>query len=156
MDLPIRRAAPAEARAVADLWLGAREAAASAGTIPPPAHSPEEVRSWFVSHVLADMEVWVAEGGAGRIAGLLVLDGEWLEQLYVDPGHTGRGIGSALLRFAQRRRPEGLRLWSFVSNTGAQRFYERHGFAEAERTDGRDNEERSPDVLYEWPGRAPA
>jgi ribosomal protein S18 acetylase RimI-like enzyme len=42
------------------------------------------------------------------------------------------------------RRPGGLRLWTFVSNERAQRFYERWGFEEVERTDGRDNEERSP------------
>jgi hypothetical protein len=31
-----------------------------------------------------------------------------------------------------------------------QRFYERHGFVAARRTDGRDNEERAPDILYVW------
>jgi len=156
MDIPIRRAVPDEAGAVTDLWLRAREAGAAAGTIPPPAHSAEEVRDHFASHVLPNAEVWVAEDDSARIAGVLVLDGEWLDQLYVDPERTGGGIGSTLLRFAQRGRPEGLRLWTFVANTGAQRFYERHGFAEAERTDGRDNEERSPDILYVWPGRPAA
>ena len=61
---------------------------------------------------------------------------------------TGRGIGSALLAVAKRERPQGLRLWAFQTNTGARRFYERHGFVEVRRTDGRDNEERAPDVLY--------
>jgi len=55
-------------------------------------------------------------------------------------------------RVAKRERPHGLWLWTFVSNEGAQRFYERHGFAEVERTDGRANEERAPDVLYAWSG----
>jgi hypothetical protein len=50
--------------------------------------------------------------------------------------------------------PEGLRLWTFASNAGAQRFYERHGFVETRRTDGRDNEERAPDILYVWGGDA--
>ena len=63
---------------------------------------------------------------------------------------TGKGIGAQLLRLAKRRRPEGLRLRTFASNVGAQRFYERHGFVEIERTDGRDNEERAPDILYAW------
>ena len=53
-----------------------------------------------------------------------------------------------LLAVAKRERPDGLRLWTFASNTGAQRFYERHGFVAVRRTDGRDNEERAPDVLY--------
>jgi ribosomal protein S18 acetylase RimI-like enzyme len=51
---------------------------------------------------------------------------------------------------AKRERPEGLRLWTFASNEAAQRFYLRHGFREVERTDGSDNEERAPAVLYAW------
>jgi len=49
-----------------------------------------------------------------------------------------------------------LRLWTFASNAGAQRFYERHGFVETRRTDGRDNEEGAPDVLYIWGGESGA
>jgi ribosomal protein S18 acetylase RimI-like enzyme len=67
---------------------------------------------------------------------------------------TGRGIGAELLAVAKRQHPDGLRLWTFASNIGAQRFYERHGFLETKRTDGRDNEERAPDVLYVWAGRS--
>ena len=152
MDVDIRRGTDADARAAADLWLRARAAAGDA--IPPPAHPPDEVRGWFATHVVPATELWVAATAEHPMAGILVLDGDWLEQLYVEPGLTGRGIGAALLAFAQARRPDGLRLWTFVSNAGAQRFYERYGFEEAERTDGRDNEERSPDILYVWPGRA--
>jgi ribosomal protein S18 acetylase RimI-like enzyme len=53
----------------------------------------------------------------------------------------------------ERERPGGLRLWTFASNTSAQRFYERHGFVAIDRTDGQHNEERAPDILYTW--RAP-
>jgi ribosomal protein S18 acetylase RimI-like enzyme len=57
-----------------------------------------------------------------------------------------------MLSVAKRERPRGLRLWTFASNTPAQRFYERHGFVEMDRTDGQDNEERAPDILYTWRG----
>jgi len=77
-----------------------------------------------------------------------VLEDDWLDQLYVDPARTGQGIGTRLLEIARRERPVGLRLWTFQSNEGAQRFYERHGFTEVLRTDGSENEERSPDILY--------
>jgi ribosomal protein S18 acetylase RimI-like enzyme len=66
---------------------------------------------------------------------------------------TGCGIGGALLGFAKRERPHGLRLWTFASNQRAQRFYERHGFVATRRTDGRSNEEGEPDSLYVWAGR---
>jgi len=45
--------------------------------------------------------------------------------------------------------PGPVRLWTFQQNTGSRRFYERHGFEPVRTTDGRDNEERCLDVLYE-------
>jgi ribosomal protein S18 acetylase RimI-like enzyme len=47
-------------------------------------------------------------------------------------------------------RPHGLWLWTFQTNTGARRFYERHGFVAVDETDGSANEERAPDVRYAW------
>ncbi len=98
--------------------------------------------------VIGALEVWLAEEAEHGLVGLLVLDGEWIDQLYVDPALTGRGIGTRLLQVAKRERPQGLRLWTFVSNTGAQRFYERNGFTEIDRTDGSRNEEGAPDIQY--------
>ena len=37
-----------------------------------------------------------------------------------------------------------------VSNERAQRFYERNGFREVERTDGSGNEEHAPAIQYVW------
>jgi GNAT superfamily N-acetyltransferase len=149
-----RRGTKADAGAAADLWLRAREAAL--GAIPQPVHSDDDVRAWFASHVACDAELWVAEGPADRLLGILVLEGSWVDQLYVEPSMTGQGIGAELLQLAKRERPLGLRLWTFTSNTRAQQFYERHGFVEARRTDGRDNEEKAPDILYVWSGERSA
>jgi GNAT superfamily N-acetyltransferase len=74
---------------------------------------------------------------------------QWINQLYVDPRHTGRGLGSRLVEVAKSVYPEGLDLWTFAANTGARRFYERHGFVAIASTDG-DNEERAPDIRYHW------
>ena len=150
MHCSIRRATEADAGAAADLWLRARKRALDA--IPSPVHDDDDVRHWFASHVVTDTELFLAIDGTGTPVGILVLDGEWVEQLYVEPTMTGQGIGARLLSFAKRHHPEGLRLWTFASNVRAQRFYERHGFVETERTDGRDNEERAPDILCTWPG----
>jgi GNAT superfamily N-acetyltransferase len=73
-----------------------------------------------------------------------------VEQLYLRRPWTGRGIGSRLIALAREASPDGLELWTFQVNAGARRFYERHGFAVAEMTDGRANEERQPDVRYVW------
>ena len=72
------------------------------------------------------------------------------------PGWTGKGIGSRLLEVvcaeAARVTPV-LRLYTFARNTGARRFYERHGFVVTAESDGSGNEEREPDVRYERPVR---
>lgn len=151
MQISVRRGTQADALAAAELWLRARKAAV--GAIPPPVHDDDDVRRWFASHEAPDAELWVAEDHARTLLGILVLEGPWVAQLYVEPARTGHGIGARLLALAKRERPEGLRLWTFASNAGAQRFYERHGFVETRRTDGRDNEERAPDILYMWAGQ---
>jgi ribosomal protein S18 acetylase RimI-like enzyme len=63
------------------------------------------------------------------------------------------GLGSRLVELAKSRSPEGLQLWTFVSNVAAQRFYQRHGFVVAETTDGWGNEEKEPDMRLVWPSR---
>jgi GNAT superfamily N-acetyltransferase len=149
MKPAIRRGGAHDAHAAADLYLRAREAALRAGSMPAGVHDDDDVRGYFASHIVGTCELWVAEH-EGALAGILVLDGDFVDQLYVEPGLTGRGIGSALLAVAKSERPQGLRLWAFQSNTGARRFYERHGFLEVRRTDGADNEEREADVLYRY------
>ena len=149
-DLIIRRAASGDADPASALYLRARRAAAGTGSIPPPAHSDDEVSGWFRHVVIPHLECWLAQRPGGELVGILALEDDWIDQLYVDPNLTGRGIGLELLEVAKRERPDGLRLWTFVSNDSARRFYERHGFVEVERTDGARNEERAPDVQYAW------
>ena len=150
----IRRARRADSPAVTEVYLCSRRHAGPA--IPPLVHGDEDVRQWVAEVVFEEHEVWMAEDATMAIA-MLVLGAASIEHLYVRPGHTGRGVGSRLVDVAKQRRPAGLDLWTFATNTGAQRFYERHGFVAAERTDGSANEERSPDIRYVWrPRGSPA
>lgn len=119
----VRPATAADARPMADLWLRSRKA--SVPDIPPPAHSDNEVRGFFTDKVVPEREAWVATSD-DRLLALLVLDGIDIDQLYVEP-----------------------ELWTFQTNAGPRRFYERHGFVAVQFTDG-DNEEGAPDVRYEW------
>jgi hypothetical protein len=89
MRVTIRRGTRADAVAAADLWLRARKRSLS--TIPAPVHDDDDVHRWFASHVVCDTELWIAEDAAGAPVGILVLDGEWVDQLYVEPAMTGRG-----------------------------------------------------------------
>ena len=153
MSVTFRRGTEADACAAGDLWLRARKAAIN--VIPPTIHDDDDVRAWFASHVVRTMELWVAEDPPGTLVGIMVLDGPWIDQLYVEPTMTGRGIGASLVTLAKRERPAGLRLWTFASNAGARRFYEQHEFVETRRTEA-DNEEGAPDIMYVWAGQGVA
>ncbi|HET7326441.1 MAG TPA: GNAT family N-acetyltransferase [Nocardioidaceae bacterium] len=142
----IRPATDEDAAAVAHVLIGSRRA--NLGSVPPLKRSDAEVHAWVRTMLLLEREVWVVD--VGRVVGVLALDAEWLDQLYLLPEYAGQGIGAALLDLAKVLRPDGFGLWVFVSNTGAQRFYERHGLVEVERTDGAGNDERVPDIHYTW------
>lgn len=143
----LRLARQDESDAVAGLWLRSRKA--SFPSNPAPIHDDDDVHNHFATVVFPKSEVWVLDRSGIGIVALMVLDPGWIEHLHVDPGLTGRGLGSRLVSFAQERSPEGLELWTFQSNEGARRFYERHAFVAVEMTDG-DNEEGQPDVRLRW------
>ena len=147
----LRRAQLADAGSAAEIYITSSEA--SVPYIPPLTHTSDEIHRWLRDIVLT-CEVWLAEGN-GQAQAVMVLDGDELGQLYVHPRCQGRGVGAALVRLAQSRRPGGLSLWTFQSNRGAQRFYERHGFVEVERTDGSGNDEQAPDIRFEWHAQPP-
>lgn len=151
-DLVLRPAEPADAEAMADLHVAAREA--NLGSMPAMVHTREETRAWMARRLAEDSEGWVAERD-GELVGYLVLTDAWLDDLFVAPGANDAGVGSALLDLARSLRPAGLSLWVFESNAGARRFYARHGLVELETTDGSTNEERAPDVRMAWPGQDP-
>jgi GNAT superfamily N-acetyltransferase len=155
MEAPylLRPAVAADAARVAEVYLASRAAHLSFTQM---AHTPDEVRAWIAQVLLPAGGVRVAEvDGLVQAFGAHAMDNGigWIEQLYAQPGHTGRGLGKGLLQLAlaelRAAGAETLRLWCFQANTGARRFYERHGFVAVAFTDGRDNEEGCPDVLYE-------
>lgn len=144
----IRRAQQADALAAADVWWNSRQASIPA--IPPPPRTHEEMRTIFAEKIIPNRETWLAVSDDGAAVGVMVLHEGWIASLYLEPKHSGMGIGTQLLDLAKERNPGGLDLWAFQSNTGARRFYERHGFVNVAMTDG-DNEEGEPDVRYHWP-----
>ena len=145
--LEIRRATPDDADAAAAVFTASRRDAGPA--IPPSVHTAEEDR-WFVGEVLiGERETWIAVDGE-RVMGLLTLHDDFVDQLYIASSAQRSGLGARFIDLAKQLRPEGLQLWAFVTNGPAQAFYAKHGFVEAERTDGSSNEERSPDIRFVW------
>jgi GNAT superfamily N-acetyltransferase len=145
-EFSLRRAVAHDADAVTRVWLRSFEAALPGVRR---AHSAEQVREWVGEVLVPQRETWVAVVG-GAVVGVMALDGGWLDQLYLDPGWRGRGLGDRFVELAKRRRPAGLQLWTFQVNGPARRFYQRHGFEAVEWTDGAGNEEHEPDVRYRW------
>jgi GNAT superfamily N-acetyltransferase len=88
--------------------------------------------------------------------GFAILDSDWLTHLYVHPDEIGTGVGHALFEHVKTLRPQGFQFWVFQENERARQFYEAHDAVAVEFTDGSGNEERAPDVRYEWQPSGPA
>ena len=85
--------------------------------------------------------IWVYDDGI--VKGLLHLEGEEIRELYVDHFFQGQGVGAALIEFAIERHAVRW-LWALEKNTGALRFYARHGFTP---TGEKQLEEGTPEYL---------
>lgn len=76
-----------------------------------------------------------------------------LGQLYTAPDRTGEGIGAALmdwaLTFARARNADAVQLSVWSENFGAQRFYQRYGFAHIADIDFWVGNHRDDEFLYE-------
>lgn len=112
----------------------------------PVLHTPEEDLFFVREILLPNQQVTVAVTGED-VVGFIAVNGDWVEQLYLDPAWTRQGIGSRLLTQAIAGL-QVIKLRCFQANAGARRFYERHGFRTEALVDGSTNEEGLPDILY--------
>lgn len=140
----LRRAKPEDGASLGNLFRRSRRLL----TFLPHLHTAEE-DNWFIREIVLQTQlVTVAEQDDALLA-FMAEDGDCITQLYVEPALRRLGAGSILVGDAKTRHDE-LWLWCFASNTPARAFYEKHGFVAERFTDGSDNEERQPDVLYRW------
>ncbi|WP_285711395.1 GNAT family N-acetyltransferase [Erythrobacter oryzae] len=76
-----------------------------------------------------------------------------LGQLYALPTHTGHGIGAKLMDWALAHAREGghdaVLLSVYAENFGAQRFYQRYGFAKIADITFKVGDHYDPELLYE-------
>lgn len=139
--IPIRDATPEDAPALARI-LGAW---VQDTRWMPKLHSPEDDLG-FISGLIST--------GTVRIAGVVPLGflarrGADILQLQIAAGSQRQGLGRALVKDAQGKAAH-LSLWTHQANLPAQAFWVALGFVETLRSDGRDSEERLPDVRFEW------
>ncbi len=110
-------------------------------------HPFEEQIAYFRAQVLPQCEVRIARDD-GVLAGFVAATPSRIDQLYVRVGRYRRGIGTALLAWAQARSAGTLQLHTFARNHGACAFYERHGFVVERR--GFETHWQLDDVSYRW------
>jgi GNAT superfamily N-acetyltransferase len=150
MPVDLRTATPGDAAEVAEVLISSRQAFLP---FAPGPHSPADVLAWVTLFLIPKGTVTVAEVD-GRLAGVMATshDGaaSWIDQLYVRPGFLSRGIGGRLLASAHAALPRPIRLHTLQANEGARRFFARHGYTPIDFTDGHGNEEKCPDVMYEY------
>lgn len=135
----VRRMRPDELEEVTDAWY--RSFIGSIAYMRPEQLQSEDAYKGF-------LDLWVAEF-EGRVAGVLALEGNEIDRLYVAPEAQRRHIGTALLEHAKTLYPSGLKLVTHQRNTKARCFYERHGF-EAQEFGTSPPPENEPDVKYAW------
>lgn len=125
-----------------------------------PGHPPEtrtagEVRAWALG--LLDQpgrELWVA-AREDQLLGFALLEGEWINLLFVHPERPARGVGAALIDLVKSLRPHGFGLRVYQRNDQARAFYRKHGLIDLERTDGSSYRDAEPDLQMAWPGDDP-
>lgn len=148
-----RPATDTDAEQVASVLLASRNAFVA---FAPLAHADDDVRAWVANVLIprGGVSVAVARSSHEGVVGMMAVarqDGVgWIDQLYLHTSVVGRGIGTRFIALAIESLGSPVRLYTFQENAGARRFYERHGFRAIAFSDGSDNEEQCPDVLYEW------
>lgn len=145
MTTPLLRAAtPADLPGIVRVW-SAGWAEAHGGRVPRALELARTPESWEPPARERLSGTWVADVD-GEVAGLVVVDGDEVDQLYVDAAHRGSGVAAALLSAGERlvREAGHDRAWLAVlsSNDRARRFYARQGWADEgafeHRADGGD------------------
>jgi GNAT superfamily N-acetyltransferase len=146
VNVRFRAAVTDDATALRDIFLQAI-AVSTPGL--PLAHTGDEIAKWMATKMVPEKTVTVAVAGDVPVA-FVTSDHGWIHQLFVSPHLHRSGLGTALIAPILSCARTRIRLWTFQRNAQGRAFYERHGFKAELFTDGADNEERTPDVLYVW------
>jgi GNAT superfamily N-acetyltransferase len=145
-----RTATISDASAICEVYLASRKQFLPYA---PLAHADEEVCKWIANSLIPNSDVCVALVD-GEIVGMMAVSQNdragWIDQMYVHPQAVGQGIGTRFIKQAKTKLGSPIRLYTFQANAGARRFYERNEFKAIAYGDGSGNEEKCPDVLYEW------
>ncbi len=126
--MKVRRGTADDAPRALEIWRDAVEATHGFLT-------PDDRREidGIVADFVREAELWIVDDG-GRPVGFLVMDGEMIDALFVDPAVHGRGFGTALLRHALALSPNAT-VDASEQATNAVPFYEARGFIRTGRSE---------------------
>lgn len=145
-NIRLEPAVPNDGEEIARVFRRSRDATAQ---FLPLLHTPQEDKEYFTTQVIPNNRVIVAKNDSNEIVGFIACASDVINFLYLLPEYMHRGIGTQLLNLPKLWSSR-LQLWTFQRSGDAQRFYQKHGFKAIKETDGADNEEKEPDVLFEW------
>jgi putative acetyltransferase len=93
-----------------------------------------EIDAMVARDFLPRVALWLAVDDEDRALGFLVMDGEMIDALFVDPAVHGRGVGTALLAHALTLAPNAL-VDASEQASNALPFYEARGFVRTGRSE---------------------
>jgi putative acetyltransferase len=126
----IRAGAPDDVPRAFEIWRAAVDA--THGFLTP--EDRAEIDVMVAKDFLPNVLLWLAVDDADRAQGFLVMDGEMIDALFVDPAVHGRGIGTALLAHALTLAPHAI-VDASEQASNALPFYEARGFVRTGRSE---------------------
>jgi len=126
----IRRGGPADLPRALEIWRAAVDA--THGFLTPGDRA--EIDDMVAEHFLPNADLWLAVDEQDRPQAFLVMDGEMIDALFVDPMVHGRGIGTRLVEHALALAP-GARVDASEQAANALRFYLARGFVPIGRSE---------------------
>lgn len=119
----IRRGTHADVGRALQIW---RDAVDATHGFLSPEHRAE-IDAMVAEQFLPRADLWLVDGDDGEAAGFLVMDGDMIDALFVDPKLHGRGYGSALVAHALKLAPNA-RVDASEQADNALPFYLAKGF----------------------------
>lgn len=128
--MKIRPGARADVPRALEIWRAAVDA--THGFLTPEDRADIDVL--VAEQFLPNAPLWVIEDADGTVQGFLVMDGELIDALFVDPAVHGRGFGTALIGKALELSPHAA-VDANEQATNALPFYESRGFVRVGRSE---------------------
>lgn len=128
--MTIRAGTPADVPLALAIWRAAVDA--THGFLS--AEDRRDIDRMVAEEFLPAAELWLVEDDGGHVAGFLVMDGDMIDALFIDPALHRCGYGTALLDHALTLAPAA-RVDASEQASNALPFYEARGFVRIGRSE---------------------